>query len=301
MPVKQALEMANSYADGSFGLSDVATTVDFGMECLNAFLDPLGCLAGQALDFLLRPLMDWAISLVPPLDALWGSPEDIAAYATRVNEASAALADAANGMVDSADDIPSWTGRGANQYHEVLQGMYSTLKSQSQATSGSAELLRAVGAVAAMTREFLWSLIKDFLAGLIRNAIIALASSWFSFGSSIAVYMTWAAGKYAWVCGKVAHYLSKAFDWLAKISSKLGPLSKMLANVAASLRHVRAVQFGRAGGLANSANTIRTNPGRAAENVPDTPNTGVPAAGSQTSDSADTGGDPSDSIRDFPE
>ncbi|WP_203566818.1 hypothetical protein [Aestuariimicrobium ganziense] len=276
MPFFAVVETGFAWADGQFRLDDVLSPIGIGLDYLAVVADPLGALIGQALDFLLGLLIDYAASLCPPLDALWGAPDQIVGYSEKVHQSSAKLADAANLLADAAAALTIWAGQGAQAYLDVLKGAYTSVSAQSALNANMADLWNAVGCVAAMVKEFLWGLIIDRLAAWIKEGLVALAASVPSLGTSIGIYTGWVAASYAWTFGKVMNFLSEAADEIDDIAEMLKINNKWLD----SLEDV----FGSA-----ASSPI----------VPNIPNWVAPIP-EGAGNAGGTFGDPSDSINPFP-
>lgn len=98
-------------------------------------------------------------------------------------------------------------------------------------------------------------LVAMFIYEVIRNAIIALASSYVSLGSSIAAFSAWAVGRGAVVLGKITQQIAKLMRVITRIAGRLKNLFAKLGDVLAQL-----ARFGKGGGRAVDAPSVPRTP-----------------------------------------
>lgn len=263
MPIVQAVKAAETWSDGQFTPGDILAGADVGMELLGAVLDPVGAVVGQALDFLKEVVIWLAQKCGGPVEALLATPEMIQNYAEELQKRAQGQADRANAIVALADSLALWSGEVAEQYREAMRGTYNVLVNSCKANENNADVIRGVAAIVALIRELLWSVIKQALVDAISKAIIALASSWCTFGATLAAYTAWITAKWAALAAKVTGWLSKLFDKAASLFKQGSKIAKVLKGIAQRLDDISVAQIARVG----QADGAAANTQQAAQNA----------------------------------
>lgn len=249
-PYKRAFEELN---DGHFDLGDITSPAIVGLDVLGWVFDPFGSIAGA----ILGPVLDWLLANIPPLkwalDVLAGDQREIRHLIAEWMNVSREIAEAGNNHASTANDLPTWSQEGSEQYHDILRATNKAFQATAKQCASFAEGIKFIGQVCAGVRELIWGLVKDFLSSIVGNALAALATSLFTAGGSVAAFIAWAQGKLAWVVGKISSKLSKLASFLSKAASRWGDLSDKLAEAAEALSKMSHRNYGRSGGFSKSA------------------------------------------------
>lgn len=175
--------------DGTLGEASAAIAMDVGMMAAGALVaikDPFYALADVGLTIVLE--------LVQPLDDLLemvsGDPDEMERLERvwgQVQTALEALSDEAREAVDTK--IPTWSGEAAEAARGNLAALQASIWAMAQEAHGIRELLGWAKVVAEAIYAVIKSILSELVAWLIMRGLIALASSAWSFGASIAQFL----------------------------------------------------------------------------------------------------------------
>jgi hypothetical protein len=210
-----------------------------GLDALGMFMDPVGALATAGIGWLIEHLS----FLREPLDLLAGNSDKIKAAVGTWNQVSVAIAqiaDEQNKAVQS--QVGSWQEAAAERFRSSQGQLADEIAAVSKSCAAVGEQIATAGTITAAVRGMLRDLIAMFIYEVIRNAIIALASSYVSLGSSIAAFSAWAVGRGAAVLGKITQQIAKLMKVITRIAGRLKDLFSKLGDVLA-----RLARFGRGG------------------------------------------------------
>ncbi|MFC3891360.1 WXG100 family type VII secretion target [Lentzea rhizosphaerae] len=228
---------------GRLGEGDAAelglNAAALGLDALGVFMDPVGALATAGIGWLIEHLS----FLREPLDWLAGNGDKIkAAVATwnQVSLAIAQIADEQNKAVQS--QVGSWQEAAAERFRSSQNQLAAEMTAVSKSCAAVGEQVATAGTITAAVRGMLRDLVAMFIYEVIRNAIIALASSYVSLGSSIAAFSAWAVGRGAAVLGKITQQIAKLVKVITRIAGRLKTLFAKLGDVLS-----RLARFGRGG------------------------------------------------------
>lgn len=222
--------------------------IAFGLDALGFIANPLGALGGAAIGW----LIDHISFLKEPLDDLAGDPGAIfgvaAVWGEQVRSQVSQVATDYEKALQS--EITSWKGDAADTYRKTAADIVEQVKSLDGASAAVAEGVKGSGQLVATVRGIIRDLIADVVAEIIIAAGAALATSWCSFGASVAAFTGWAVARAASTAGKIAGKISKLLMKLANILSKfsklrgavqaLGKLSKRFGDTAKTLGQTAA-------------------------------------------------------------
>lgn len=220
-----------------FGLNAGALALDG----LGMVMDPLGALATAGIGWLIEHVS----FLREPLDWLAGNGDKIKAAVATWNQVATDL----HGIGEQQDkavksELPCWEPGTTAEKFRQSQGDFAK---EIEAVSGScffvASEIAKAGTITAAVRGMIRDLIALFIWEVIRNAVIALASSWVSLGSSVAAFAAWAVGRGAVVLGKITQQMAKLVKLVMRIMGRLKGLFSQLGDVLKRLG-----RFGRGGG-----------------------------------------------------
>ncbi|PWK89453.1 hypothetical protein C8D88_102726 [Lentzea atacamensis] len=210
-----------------------------GLDALGVFMDPVGALATAGIGWLIEHLS----FLREPLDWLAGNGDKIKAAVGTWNQVSVAIAqiaDEQNKAVQS--QVGSWQEAAAERFRSNQSQLAVEMTAVSRSCAAVGEQVATAGTITAAVRGMLRDLVAMFIYEVIRNAIIALASSYVSLGSSIAAFSAWAVGRGAVVLGKITQQIAKLVKIVTRIAGRLKNLFAKLGDVLA-----RLARFGKGG------------------------------------------------------
>ena len=235
--------------DGSGPISDVANTAKdlangdalgvamdgaaTALDTLGVIEDPLGSLLSAGVGWLIEHL-DF---LRKPLDLLAGNPGEIAAQAATWTNIGAEMKKIGEDYQKSIDaDLPQWKSGAGDSYRAKGKELAESLAAFAEAADGAAGGITIGGVLVGTERGIIRDLISTFVGKLIERAIIALASSWCTFGASIAAFIADAVAEGSILAGKCASRISKVLDQLAQLMSKFGKLGHAIESLALKLK-----------------------------------------------------------------
>ena len=238
-----------SMFDGSGVISDVANTAKdlangdalgvamdgaaSALDTLGVIEDPLGSLLSAGVGWLIEHL-DF---LRKPLDLLAGNPGEIAAQAATWTNVGAEMKKIAEDYQKSIDaDIPRWRSGAGDNYRAKGKELAESLSAFADAADGAAGGITLGGVLVGTERGIIRDLISTFISELIERAIIALASSWCTFGASVAAFIADAVAEGSIVAGKCASRIAKVLDQLAQLMNKFGKLGHAIESLAQKLK-----------------------------------------------------------------
>ncbi|SFR11834.1 hypothetical protein SAMN04488564_103675 [Lentzea waywayandensis] len=259
----QTIDSAHRLGEGDFlefGMNAAALALDG----LSMWMDPLGSLATAGIGWLIEHLS----FLREPLDWLAGNGDKIKAAVTTWNQVAADLQEIGE-QQDRAvkGELPCWErGTAAEKFRQSQGELATEIAAVSKASTFVASEIAKAGTITAAIRGMIRDLIALFIWEVIRNAVIALASSWVSLGSSLAAFSAWAVGRGAAVLGKITQQLAKLVKLITRIMGRLKGLFGQLGDVLKRLG-----RFGKGGGTS-------------APHVPSTRGDGLADAGKRLED-----------------
>jgi uncharacterized protein YukE len=221
---------------GRLGEGDAAelglNAAALGLDALGVFMDPVGALATAGIGWLIEHLS----FLREPLDWLAGNGDKIKAAVGTWNQVSVAIAQIADEQSKAVQSqVGSWQEAAAERFRSSQSQLAAEMTAVSKSCAAVGEQVATAGTITAAVRGMLRDLIAMFIYEVIRNAIIALASSYVSLGSSIAAFSAWAVGRGAVVLGKITQQIAKLVKVIARIAGRLKDLFAKLGDVLAKL------------------------------------------------------------------
>ncbi|MCX2949877.1 hypothetical protein [Lentzea sp. NEAU-D7] len=236
----QTIDSAMRLGEGDvaeFGMNAAA----LGLDVLGAVMDPVGALATAGIGWLIEHLS----FLREPLDWLAGNGDKIKAAVTTWNQ----VADDLHNISEQQDravksELPCWEqGTAAERFRQSQGELAAEIAMVSKMSTYVASEVATAGTITAAIRGMIRDLIALFIWEVIRNAVIALASSVVSLGSSIAAFSAWAVGRGAMVLGKITQQLAKLVKLVMRIMNRVKGLFGQLGDALKRLG-----RFGNGGG-----------------------------------------------------
>lgn len=249
-PAESVVQFADSLSragEGDFaeiGMNAAAV----GLDLLSAAIDPLGTLATAGIGWLIEHIS----FLREPLDWLAGDGDKIKAAVATWNQAALALDTIAQDQHNAVEtQVSGWEQGAADRFRASQGQLVGETLAMSKACVGVAEQVATAGTITAAVRGMIRDLIAMFIWEVIRNAVIALASSVVSFGSSVAAFAAWTVGRAAVLLGKITKQIAKLMRLVMRIASRLKGLFAKVGDMLKGL-----ARFGRGGRGAGGAGGV---------------------------------------------
>ncbi|MEU8417225.1 PPE domain-containing protein [Amycolatopsis japonica] len=180
--------------------------VSVGLDALSMVLNPLGELVKAGVGWLMENL-DF---IREPLEILTGDPNLVQRAAQTWNNIAIELEAVAGDYEGSLSTTSGWDGDAAIAYRRVALQYTQSLRDVAAEAKESARWITTGGMVVATARALIFDIIATFISDVITRALLALASSWFTLGGSVAAF--------------TASVFADAVTVMAKIQKKLGKL-----------------------------------------------------------------------------
>lgn len=192
------------------------------LDAAGFLTDPLATLASSAIGWVIENV-EWVRE---PFDDLLGDPPAIEAAANTWGNISQHLGDVASQHKGSMSQVVDWQGQSGRAYRGVAANLYDHTKNAEVAASAVGNKIKLAGAAVAATRALVRDLIAEMVGTLLAWGAACLASSWFTFGGSVAAFIARAVAKAVEIAGRIAQYLKKLFSAL----DRLGGLARASAD-----------------------------------------------------------------------
>ncbi|WP_037304283.1 WXG100 family type VII secretion target [Amycolatopsis orientalis] len=180
--------------------------VSFSLDALSMILNPLGELVKAGVGWLMEHL-DF---IREPLELLTGDPELVQQAAQTWNNIAGELEAVAGDYEGALSTTSGWDGDAAIAYRRVALQYTQSLRDVAADAKDSAHWITTGGMVVATARALVFDIIATFVSDVITRALLALASSWFTLGGSVAAF--------------TASIFADAVNVMAKIQKKIGKL-----------------------------------------------------------------------------
>lgn len=189
-----------------------------GLDALSMVMNPLGELVKAGIGWLMEHL-DF---IREPLEVLTGDPGQINAIAETWQNIGKRLVDATNEYQAAMALTEGWRGDSATKYRELAQSYIDALGHIAKQAQDAASGVKIAGVVVATTRAIIFDMIATFISNVITRALLALASSWFTFGASVGAF--------------IASVVADAVQLAAKLQKRVGKLLQAIQQFVAKYR-----------------------------------------------------------------
>lgn len=219
-----AANIENVFHDGA-QIDETQLAIDGAGMALDAagFLtDPLATLASSVVGWLIENV-EWVRE---PFDDLAGDPAAIEAAANTWANIHQHLGGVSEQHRSSLSQVTEWRGQSGQAYRGSAASLFEHIRNAEVASLAVSNKIKMAGAIVAATRALIRDLIAEMVGTLIAWGLAALASSWFTFGGSVAAFIARAVAKAVEIAGRIAQFLKKLFGVL----DKLGGLAKTSAD-----------------------------------------------------------------------
>jgi hypothetical protein len=238
-PVESAVQTFDSLgrlSEGDF-LEAGLNVGAFGLDLLGAAMDPLGALASAGISWLIEHIS----FLRDPLDKLMGDPDTIKEGCQKWNDTALKLDEIAKQQKQALDSqVQSWEKSAADAFRKSHGQLSEEIAAVSKACTGMSETISNCGIATAALRGMVRDMIATFIWEVIRNAVIALAGSFATFGAAAAAFAAWTVGRGAMLLGKIASYMTKLIGAVGKVVSRLKTLLTKVDDIVRGMK-----RFGR--------------------------------------------------------
>lgn len=202
------------------------------VDTVVALADPLNALINAGVGWLLQHVS----FLREPLDMLLGNPDAINAQISTLKQAAAQVRTEAQQHGQNVQQkLTSWQGQAADNYKQQMDQLTGELTALSHTLDGTATMVGISGTLVMTIRGIVYGLISQFISDLIEEALLALASSWFTLGGSVAAFVGETVAKAAEVASKIAGKLSKLVEGLAGDAERMAKLGEMMESLTKNL------------------------------------------------------------------
>lgn len=208
------------------------------MNGLTAGLDMLAFVANPFKEFLMAGVgfiiehVDW---LREPLEDLTGDPAAISALAQTWANIAQEINDAAAEYQNQLSATADWEGDAADAYRAVAEDFAQALGGAASAAQGTSQGISHAGILVATVKALVLELICDFTSRAIMYLLSALASSWFTFGGSIAAAIGTVVVDAGATAAKIGKKLSDLMQQAATFVRKFGDSGSAFGKFAAKL------------------------------------------------------------------
>jgi uncharacterized protein YukE len=214
----------------SGGAGSVATDVTTdGLDLLGALMDPLGSLATAGVGWLIEHVR----FLHEGLDMLAGNPDEVTRQAGSWEDIASDTQRSSQEYESKAASLgTTWTSAAGQAYQHAAHNYAELLRGASGASTAAAHAMRVGGALVGVERGAIKDAIAVFVGELIRDALVALASSWCTFGGSVAAFIGDAVARAGALAARIARRIAKLAERLGELARKLGHAGTKLAEAA---------------------------------------------------------------------
>lgn len=235
--------------------------VSFGLDALSMTLDPFGAVASAGVGWLLNHVG----FLREFLDQLTGDAAQIQAVAATWRNIERELVDAGDQYQTALSGVSSWSGVAADDYRQAASDYVRLLEAIAQQCNTTAEGVEIAGILVGTERALVYDALSSFIGRCVVEAVAAVASSWFTFGGSLAAFVAVVdvdasiqAEKFAMGVGNLMRKVGQLVHRLDGISTHADELGTAITRAAGTLR----MRAGGAKGLKTIAKNryLRSNP-----------------------------------------
>ncbi|TDD83287.1 PPE domain-containing protein [Actinomadura rubrisoli] len=202
-----------------------------GLDGLGIALDPLGAVLSAGVGWLLEHIS----FLREPLEVLTGDPKQIQALSKTWSNIATELNGAAHDYSTAIGDVAGWGGEAAAAYRKTAQEYVGALNAVAQTASHTAQGVAVAGQVVAVERAFVFAAISQWVGKVVSKAILAVAVSVFTFGGSLAWFVTSVVADAITLFARLGKRLARLLDVIRRFVTKFSGTSTRAADTASAL------------------------------------------------------------------
>lgn len=165
-----------------------------------------------------------------------GDPEKLVSYGPKYVELSRKLEAIATEVTGATRSIGGWEGDSHAAFMTRTSDFSSNVSKAAQAVAGTQEILVACAKGCVQVANCIVDLVKMFVQWLIRSFLAALASSWCSFGATVAAWLganimkaVELLGKVMGICQKLGTLIEKIVTLLRKVMEVVSKIQRIIA------------------------------------------------------------------------
>jgi len=186
--LNDASNLLGDYNDGTDGFDWTFDGVSAGLDALIMVADPFAAVVASG--------VGWLLEHIPGISELWdllaGDPEAIKRAALTWSNISTRLYEQGEAFATRAAVIENWAGPAAESFRHTAEEFAKIVGGVASDARFLSIVITGMGAIVAALREVVYWAISAWLCeDVIPEALASLATSWCTFGGSIAVFLTW--------------------------------------------------------------------------------------------------------------
>ncbi|WP_205325895.1 hypothetical protein [Glycomyces sp. YM15] len=170
-----------------------------------------------------------------PLEWVAGDPTSINATKDTWGNIAQSLDQAGQDLVAELESLSEWEGKDADAYRALIADFGSAISASGTVSGIMSNYMMVMGIWTAVTRGLLLELICDFVSRAIMYALAALASSWFTFGGSIAALIGGLVADAMSVMAKISQHISKLGQAMSQLGQRMGKVGEIIDDIGRAL------------------------------------------------------------------
>jgi uncharacterized protein YukE len=202
-----------------------------GLDLLSMFMNPLGELVKIGVGW----MMEHIDFIREPLEVLTGDAKQVDAIADTWENIAKRLDETTAEYQTAMSLTEGWSGDAAARYRGLAEGYFSALGQVADQARDAANGVKTAGVVVATTRAIIFDMIATFISDVISRALLALASSWFTFGASVGVFIASVVADAAQLAARLQKRLGKLVQAIQQFVAKYRVLGDKSADAAKTL------------------------------------------------------------------
>lgn len=202
--------------------------VSVGLDVLSMAMNPLGELVKAGVGW----LMENVDFIREPLELLTGNPDLVMQAAQTWNNIAAEMEAVAGDYQGALSSTSGWEGDAAIAYRRLAMEYTSGLHDVAAQAKESARWITTGGMVVATARAIIFDIIATFISDVITRALLALASSWFTLGGSLAAFTASVFAEAALIMAKIQKKIGKLLGAIQRFVKKFNLMGDKTADAA---------------------------------------------------------------------
>jgi len=199
-----------------------------GIDILANMENPLGGLISAG--------VGWLLEHVPGISDIWdkltGDPAAIEQIAATWENIAHSLEESCKEYTSTSSQIETWSGPAKESYTQVANAYASALGGTSTEAEALSVVVKLIGGLVAATKDLIYTIISDFVEFTVLPAILgALATSWCTFGGSVAAAITYIEIQADVAAGQITIKITHTTEQIVVISERtatvIGKLAKL--------------------------------------------------------------------------
>jgi len=170
-----------------------------------------------------------------------GDPEKLVSYGPKYVELSQKLEAIATEVTGATSSIGGWDGESYAAFMTKTSDFSANVSKTAKAIAGTQEILVACAKGCVQVANCIVDLVKMFVEWLIKSFLAALASSWCSFGATVAAWLGANIMKAIELLGKVMGICEKLGTLISKIVTLLKKVMEIVAKIQKIIQVIKSV------------------------------------------------------------